>query len=808
LKDHVVDARAHALPIIGEGVIPDHRNRSVAQDEHTFLAIVQLFLRSWPFIRPQVMGRWLLPGEGIEEAVAEDIGSDDYHFYYAPVLLVVLALAGPYLGLMPAVDALGWEHYALYGLVGTIVLCFSYLAYTPGQLQLYTAGTLVFLVFMANFVATVVIDGYWDGLYMALLTVGCLVGWTVQLRRGSAPQELAKYRVRVGAHLVYYYGIEFIRSFVAVIIGLLLADMINMSILQNNPLTPTIANLIGIPQAAFGEELSKEIRYEIQFQYVVISLSLYFVQLPFNLFSPWYRMWILQRINQDLRLGLQERWLKLSLQYHSDHRVGDSIFRIYQDSSQVTGVIERLMEVSRTLFSYLVAVLFVSLLDPWLGLIASSIVIPGLLWAAWAMPRMRTASLVYREATSDLTSRVQETFSAIRLIKAYGKEKKTQRDFEEDGIVSFNSAYRVRRLVALVTIVMFTITSVFLLGAEFLISWWANQGKETFASGLIALIGLSFVVWNLTAFNWSKGELLATTNTIRGLMRQWLTAQDMAMGLQRVFDILDIEPDVVDSASAIPFEQLTQSIDFNNVHFSYEDTRSILDGVSFSAEPGSITAIVGPTGSGKTTLLSLLLRLFDPSEGNIEIDGIDLKAYQVDTLRKNIAIALQENVLFALSVKENIRYVSPDATDEQIKEAIRISCMAEYVDSLPEGIDTMLGDRGGRLSTGQRQRLSIARAVVRDTAILILDEPTAALDAATEHQVMKNLAEWGEGRAIFLITHRISTIRQAGKILYLEQGKIVESGDHETLMALDGGRYRSFVETESGLSNKTGGDNV
>ena len=161
-----------------------------------------------------------------------------------------------------------------------------------------------------------------------------------------------------------------------------------------------------------------------------------------------------------------------------------------------------------------------------------------------------------------------------------------------------------------------------------------------------------------------------------------------------------------------------------------------------------------------------------------------------------------------MSVKENIRYVSPDASDEQVKEAIRISCMADYVDALPEGIDTELGDRGGRLSTGQRQRLSIARVVVRDTAILILDEPTAALDAATEHQVMKNLTEWGQGRAIFLITHRISTIRQAGKILYLEQGKIIESGDHASLMSMEGGRYRSFVETESGLSNRSGGDNV
>ena len=155
-----------------------------------------------------------------------------------------------------------------------------------------------------------------------------------------------------------------------------------------------------------------------------------------------------------------------------------------------------------------------------------------------------------------------------------------------------------------------------------------------------------------------------------------------------------------------------------------------------------------------------------------------------------------------MSVRDNIRYVAPDADDRQVQEAIQVACMDDYIDDLPEGLDTVLGDRGGRLSTGQRQRLSIARAVVRDTPILILDEPTAALDAATEHHVMANLAKWGRDRAIFLITHRISTIRRADNILYLDDGRIIESGDHNTLMAKSNGRYRAFVEAESNLSQR------
>ena len=197
------------------------------------------------------------------------------------------------------------------------------------------------------------------------------------------------------------------------------------------------------------------------------------------------------------------------------------------------------------------------------------------------------------------------------------------------------------------------------------------------------------------------------------------------------------------------------------------------------------------------------LLVLDPDRGAITIDDLDLRKYKIASLRSKVAIALQENVLFAMSVRDNIRYAAPNATDEQVEEATRIAGMDEYVSGLPDGLDTVLSDRGGKLSTGQRQRLSIARAVVRDTPILVLDEPTAALDAATEHGVMRNLAEWGRDRAIFLITHRISTIRRADTILYLDGGRIVESGSHAALMQREGGRYRAFVEAESTLTNLT-----
>jgi len=195
----------------------------------------------------------------------------------------------------------------------------------------------------------------------------------------------------------------------------------------------------------------------------------------------------------------------------------------------------------------------------------------------------------------------------------------------------------------------------------------------------------------------------------------------------------------------------------------------------------------------------LLLRLFDPDSGSIQVGGRDIRDFKLDSLRRNIAIALQENILFSTSIKENIRYAVANASDEAVMEAARIADAEQFILAQPEGYDTELGERGAKLSTGQRQRISIARAVLKDAPILILDEPTAALDAVTESRVMGNLARWGKDRVIFLITHRLSTIRQADQIIYLRDGRIVETGSHDELLQVDEGSYRRFVELEESV---------
>ena len=267
-------------------------------------------------------------------------------------------------------------------------------------------------------------------------------------------------------------------------------------------------------------------------------------------------MWIQQRINQDLRVALVERWHLLSMSYHSEHRTGDSIFRIYQDSSQVTVVIGHLINLVISIFSYFSCVGLVTLLSPWLGLAVLVLTGPGILFSAYAMPRVRVRSLVYRARSSDVTSTVQESFSFIRLIKAFSNTEKAQRKLEEDSIVAFNAAFRVREVIALITILMFTMAAAFMITGEFFMAWWAYNEDPTYATDLIALVGISFVVWNLASFEFTRGEYRQAANNIRGLLRNWMTAQDMAMGLRRVFDILDIEPEIKDKDDAIELQEL------------------------------------------------------------------------------------------------------------------------------------------------------------------------------------------------------------------------------------------------------------
>ena len=290
-----------------------------------------------------------------------------------------------------------------------------------------------------------------------------------------------------------------------------------------------------------------------------------------------------------------------------------------------------------------------------------------------------------------------------------------------------------------------------------------------------------------------RGALFGGT----GLVGAWARLQDLFIGLERAFYPLELEADIVDPDKPARFPSPVESVTWNDVHFAYDPALPVLQGVDLVARSGTITAVVGGSGAGKSTLVSLLLRLYDPDRGRVLVNDTDLRMLRVDDIRESAAIALQRNVLFAGTVADNIGYAARSPKRADINAAARVACADEFIRELANGYDTELGERGGKLSSGQRQRLSLARAIVRNTPILILDEPTAALDAETELEVMRNLREWGRDKVVFLITHRIGTIRNADQIVFLEQGRPVEVGDHESLLLADG-RYRQFVEAATG----------
>jgi ABC-type multidrug transport system fused ATPase/permease subunit len=726
-----------------------------------------------------------------------------------------MAALGPVTGLVTT--GTSWAYDLLIAAAVSLAVISWLLLFARNHLYFILSATFAGIAAAAFLFAVFAVDGLADNLYMGLVVAACACIWVLQYRFANGRIQ---FRVRLGSHLVYYFVLVWASTLLLLLIALFSVDVISQSILQAKPLTPFVADLISQPEMAGQAEpengaedqtgtpnielqpLTDEQRHQLKWFYAAFLLIGWFIQIPITMLLPYYYVYIMQRVNQDLRIALLEQWHQLSLRYHSNHRVGDSVYRLYQDSAQVTAVIGEITQALQVLITYVTGILFLFALDPILGAMALVIVIFTLLWARWFSPRMREKSLASRRANSDFTSRVQETFAGARLIKAYGAEKAEQERFENDSVRAFNASYRVRSLVAVIGIISFTITAGALLYGQFLTAIWAVGERETYATVLVGLVGLSFLRWNLSAYQSAQEQLGASSNAIRDLVDRWTKAQDMAMGLHRAFDILDIEPDIVNDPDAVPVSDQIREIRFDDVGFSYEPDRPVLSDVSFSVEPGSVTAIVGPTGSGKTTLMGMLSRLYDPDSGSVSINDVDLRKLDIDSLRANVSIALQENVLFGMSLRDNIRYVVPDADDELVLEAARVACVDEYIAGLPDGLDTVLSDRGGKLSTGQRQRLSIARALVKNTPILILDEPTAALDADTEHRVLERLAAWGANRSVFLITHRISTIQKADHILYIDKGRLIESGSHAELMTIEGGRYRSFVETEARLSKR------
>lgn len=510
----------------------------------------------------------------------------------------------------------------------------------------------------------------------------------------------------------------------------------------------------------------------------------------------YYSTWIWHSINQNLRVAMVERAESLSLRHHDSARVGDAIFRVYQDSSMIinllqSGIISPLV----TLYGVIVGLVIVAAFDPWFALLVVLVAVP----VGWVIVRstgpIRARSVANREAGSNLTSRTQEVFAALRVVKANSAEQRVFERFDHDSIAALDAAYHLRLHMAILSTVVALLGGGMLVFSEYVMVTWVIEERDTFLGAAVAAL-IGFVAWNYGAITVARGRVEGLANSARGILGIWMRMQDLFIALQRAFELLDLEPEVVDPAHPDAFPNPVERVAWQGVGFSYKDDVSVLRRVDLEARAGTVTAVIGATGSGKSTLMAMLLRLYNPDTGSVRINDADIRNLASDDLKANVAIALQKNVLFAETVANNIAFGVGTPSRQEIVAAATVAGANEFIEELPKGYDTELGERGGKLSAGQRQRLSIARAVVRNTPILILDEPTASLDARTERQVLANLRRWGAGRVIFLITHRLSTIRDADRIALVEDGSIAESGSHDELITREGGRYRAFVEAE------------
>lgn len=480
---------------------------------------------------------------------------------------------------------------------------------------------------------------------------------------------------------------------------------------------------------------------------------------------------VAQRLVYDFSLELFKKLQQLSLSYYGRNQVGDLLQRINADVYVVYFVVAQIaLPVIVSLVS-LCAMFFVMVrLDPSLSLIAAAVVpLLAISLFAFSKPMDATTTRQY-ETQGELMAFMQQTLSAVKVVQGFAREHFMHGKLAERAM-RFSDAYKIANQVSLgygqVAALITALAAAVMLGL----------GARNVLSGKLS-------IGDLFVFLGYLGSLYGLVNALTVAVGTTITIG--ARG-RRVFEILDSDEMIREKPNAARLEAVRGEIAFENVTFGYEnesgEIRTILRGINFTAPPGQITALVGATGAGKTSLVSLLSRFYDPLEGRILIDGTDIADIQLNSLRENVSLVLQEPFLFPVSIADNIAFGRPEAAREEIIKAAKSAQADEFISRLPEGYDTILSEDGASLSGGERQRVSIARALLKDAPILILDEPTSALDAHTEAKIFQALENLMIGRTTFIISHRLSTIKRADQIITLKDGQIVECGTHESLLS-------------------------
>ncbi|MFP4482707.1 MAG: ABC transporter ATP-binding protein [Thermovirgaceae bacterium] len=516
--------------------------------------------------------------------------------------------------------------------------------------------------------------------------------------------------------------------------------------------------------------------------FLAVGLVLLYVGKNVAYYGQQYLMnWVGQKVVMDIRLELYDHTQRMSLKYLYGTRVGELISRITNDVTKVQEMITTVViDIVVHSLSFVGMIAFLLFLN-WKLTALTFIVLPVAAWVLdKASKRLRSVGHDIQRRLADLSATAYEAISAIRIVRSFATEEEEFARFREQNRLHFKALMRGTQvnaaLAGLIEVILVTALAVIL--------WFGGRlviGGEMTPGELVAFLGyLALLVQPIRAFS-----------RVVAKMQQGLASAD------RIFEIIDIQSEVVPPKNPVCLENISGRIDFQGVCFSYRDENWVLRDVNISVAPGEKVALVGPTGAGKSTLADMIPRFYDPQSGAVLVDGVDVKQLDLKTLRRQIGIVPQDPVLLKGTVMSNIAYGLKDPEEKVIEKAAKVAGIHRFIESLPEGYETKVGERGVTLSGGQRQRLAIARAIVRNPRILILDEATSSLDAAVEQEIQKAMQKAMKGRTSIIIAHRLSTVREADRIIVLDKGMVVEEGAHEELKRA-GGLYARLCTLQFG----------
>jgi len=490
---------------------------------------------------------------------------------------------------------------------------------------------------------------------------------------------------------------------------------------------------------------------------------------------------VAQKIILTLRRDVFVHLQKLPFSYYDSRPAGKVLIRVVNYVNSLNDLLQNgIINLITDLFSLVVIMIYLFVLDPKLALF-SMVGLPILLFVLYLLKNAQRVrwQLVSRKQ-SNLTAYLAETLSGIKVTQSFAREDENKKIYtgqSQENVSAWMKAVRINNLLWPISenISILSISVMYVVGVVMI------SGGETSIGVLIAFASYISMFW-------------APIMNLGNFYNQILTS---AAYMERIFETLDEKVDIQDAPGALPIPKIQGSVDFADVNFSYEEGQRILKDVSFHVEPGEAIALVGATGSGKTTIINLISRFYDIQEGKIRIDGMDIAKVTIPSLRSQMGVMMQDSFIFAGTVFDNIRYGKLDATDEECIEAAKTVMAHDFIMELEDGYNTEVNERGSRLSVGQRQLISFARALLADPRILILDEATSSIDTRTEKALQKGLERLLHGRTSFVIAHRLSTIRNATRIFYIDAGRIVESGTHAELMAQEGHYHQLYTSQYS-----------